>query len=67
MGFIFGIVKLAFSLLWLFVTIVVLVSIWREKKDSLATKIIWTLVVLLMPYLGPLLWLVFGKESQATV
>lgn len=33
-----------------------------QSKASTGTKVIWTLVLLLLPFLGFILWLIFGPR-----
>lgn len=55
--------------LWLLVLalvlcLVALVSIWIGPHHSIASKIVWTFVVILLPVIGPLAWFALGWERR---
>lgn len=54
--------KLLLSLFWAFITVVVLLSIWRDGHTEKTVKLLWTLVILFMPIAGPLLWFWLGRK-----
>ena len=35
-----------------------------QSGASTGTKVVWTLVLLLLPFLGFILWLIFGPSSR---
>lgn len=59
----FTFLKAILSIFWLLLTIGVLVSLWRNRSLSSASKILWTLGVLFFPILGPVLFILFGERS----
>ena len=57
-------IKFVFGIVWLLLTIGVIVHIWTESKQESLGKLLWTAAIILMPYLGPVLWmLLHGKDS----
>lgn len=50
--------------LWLIITVVVLYNIWSEKATEITVKLMWTLVILFLPVLGPILWLWIGRRQS---
>lgn len=56
--------KFILSIVWLFLTIGVLINLWRDKAGSSGSKILWTLGILLFPILGPVLFLLFGARTE---
>ncbi|MDH4089586.1 MAG: PLD nuclease N-terminal domain-containing protein [Cyclobacteriaceae bacterium] len=50
-----------FWLIILIIDIVVLLDIIRSNKDF-EKKILWTIAVILLPVLGPILYYVMGKK-----
>ncbi|RMG29289.1 MAG: hypothetical protein D6730_04135 [Bacteroidetes bacterium] len=59
---IMAILKIAFSLLVIFLAIVSLLSIWKNQNKAPVVKIAWTLGVLLFPLVGSLAWLLIGRS-----
>ena len=63
-----GAAGLAFALLialQVLVLVLALVSLWRAKdRMPLSVAAIWAVVVLLVPFLGPLVWLVLGRNRE---
>ena len=41
-----------------------LASIWRSRLHSPKARIVWTLIVALLPLLGALAWFPLGRERQ---
>lgn len=41
-----------------------LVSIWLGRHHSTRAKIVWTVVVLVIPILGPAAWFALGRERR---
>jgi hypothetical protein len=41
-----------------------LVSIWTGRYHSTAARIVWTIVALLFPILGPVAWFLLGWERR---
>ena len=54
-----------FGLIALVLDIAALTSIWFSRKHALRTKIIWTIVVALLPLLGAIAWFALGRERKA--
>lgn len=55
------------GVLTLLLFVVVLIDIARSRRVSGLTRAVWVLVVLAFPVIGPLLWLVVGRRSDAPV
>ncbi|MBM3821318.1 MAG: PLDc_N domain-containing protein [Verrucomicrobia bacterium] len=53
---------LTFGLLPLVLAIAGLVSCWKSTQPS-NTKILWSIIIVLAPILGPLLWFFWGKKN----
>ena len=54
---------------WFVATVVItgvaaLVSIWLGRHHSVRAKIVWTVVVLVIPVVGPVAWFVLGRERR---
>lgn len=54
---------------WVGVVIVVvdllaLVSIWRSSLHSTKARVVWTLIVAVLPILGALAWFPLGRERR---
>lgn len=41
---------------------IALVSVWRSRHHGHRAKTVWTIIVVLLPLLGPLAWFVLGHE-----
>jgi len=50
------------GLLILILDIWVILQIWKGGGDP-AKKLLWTILVLLLPLIGPILYLVVGKQA----
>jgi hypothetical protein len=55
--------------LWLLIVAVVLcvaalISIWIGRYHSTAARIVWTVVAILIPILGPIAWFLLGWERR---
>ncbi len=61
----FGALKAVGVLLWFLFTLGVLVHIWRDDTTETLGKFLWTAAIFIMPFLGPILWIVFGRNRQA--
>lgn len=53
----------------LFGLIILVLDIWAIVKtvqsgESTGTKVLWIVVILLLPLLGLILWLLFGRENR---
>ncbi len=57
-GGIFGLLILAADI-WAIINTV-------QSKASNGAKVIWILVILILPILGLILWLLFGQRGRAT-
>lgn len=51
------------SVVWLVVVIYSLYRLWTSSSSD-GAKIVWTLVILLFPILGTILWLLLGNSSR---
>lgn len=40
-----------------------LISVARNKKYTSGGTVIWTLIIVALPVLGPILWFVIGRKS----
>ena len=54
---------------WVAVVIVVvdllaLVSIWRSTLHSTKARVVWTLIVAVLPILGAMAWFPLGRERR---
>ena len=57
---------------WPFVLIIVavvlcvtsLISIWTGRYHSTAARIVWTIVAIIIPILGPVAWFLLGWERR---
>jgi len=61
----FTLLKFLLSVFWLLLTIGVLVNLWRSEDRSSSYKLIWTLGILIFPFLGPLAFILFGDRISA--
>ncbi|MFK7972620.1 MAG: PLDc N-terminal domain-containing protein [Bacteroidia bacterium] len=52
--------KSGWYLFWIVITAMTIAYIWRMKDKPRSYKIIWTIVVLLVPFLGVGIWLFLG-------
>lgn len=48
----------------LLIPVLALVDIVRSEFNTPDIKIIWVLIVLLMPFIGPVLYLIFGRPQR---
>lgn len=46
--------------------VLALVSIWHAHGHSRRAKIVWTVVAVVLPIVGPLAWAIAGRESRRT-
>lgn len=46
--------------------VLALVSIWHASGHSRSAKIVWTVVAVILPILGPIAWALAGRESRRT-
>jgi hypothetical protein len=51
-------------LLYLFLSVIALLKISREEFKDTNGKLIWTLIVLLLPLAGPVLYFLICKNTQ---
>jgi hypothetical protein len=52
------------GLLILVLDVYAIYLIWTSSGET-GTKLVWTIVVLLLPVLGPILYLVLGRAAKA--
>lgn len=55
--------------LWLLALAVILclaalITVWLGRHHSIASRILWTFVVILIPIVGPLAWFTLGWERR---
>lgn len=48
----------------IFVDLLALASIWRSTLHSVKAKLVWTLIVAILPILGALAWFPLGREKR---
>lgn len=48
----------------LLVDLVALATIWSSRRHSLKARLVWTVVVALLPILGAIAWAALGRESR---
>jgi hypothetical protein len=53
-----------FSLCWFLSWLIALVDILRNKFTNQNEKLIWLLVILFVPVLGPILYFVIGRKNK---
>jgi hypothetical protein len=41
-----------------------LLSIWRSRAHSSKVRLIWTVLAVLLPFVGPLAWLLHGRVRR---
>ncbi|HTL94504.1 MAG TPA: PLDc N-terminal domain-containing protein [Gemmatimonadaceae bacterium] len=46
--------------------VLALVSIWHASGHSRSAKVVWTVVAVILPIIGPIAWAVAGRESRRT-
>ena len=60
-----GLLKFVIWAAWLLVTIGVLINIWQRSQQPVLGKVLWTVGILLFPFLGPLAWILFGERTNS--
>jgi len=50
------------SLLWLIIVIYVLYLVWTGPGEAIH-KLLWTLLIVILPVLGIILWLLLGRKT----
>jgi hypothetical protein len=48
----------------LLAAVAALVSIWRSAAHSRKVRLIWTALVVLIPFVGPCAWLLLGRVRR---
>jgi hypothetical protein len=56
-----------FSLLIIFLPIAALFSLLKSNFKDSTTKLIWVLVILLVPVAGPILYFVIGRRQRVKI
>ncbi|MBX6330862.1 MAG: PLDc N-terminal domain-containing protein [Gemmatimonadaceae bacterium] len=41
-----------------------LASVWMGRHHSTRAKVVWTVIVIVIPILGPLAWFALGRERR---
>ncbi|MCU1527161.1 MAG: hypothetical protein JWP75_924 [Frondihabitans sp.] len=62
----FGFLHLLVILALLALEVVALIQVWRDSRRSLLTKVIWTVVIVMLPLIGGLGWLLNWSLGKAT-
>ncbi|SFV34944.1 PLDc N-terminal domain-containing protein [Thermoflavifilum thermophilum] len=63
-GVLFIVLIVLFCLFLLLIWIWTLVDILRSRFDSDTTKLIWVIVIILLPVLGMILYWIVGREQR---
>ena len=58
----FTLVKIA----WIVLTIAIMIKIWRNDQTEITTKLLWTLLIVMLPVIGIIIWLFYGQNSKTT-
>ena len=53
-----------FSILWFFITIGVLVNVWQRNNLEMLNKMLWSFLVIAMPFLGSIIYMLFGGHKE---
>ncbi|WP_032402778.1 PLD nuclease N-terminal domain-containing protein [Rhodococcoides fascians] len=61
------VIALVLTLGAVFLFIAALISIMRSPNYTVAGRAVWIFVVLAFPFLGPLVWFVWGRKSTFAV
>ncbi|WP_032378680.1 PLD nuclease N-terminal domain-containing protein [Rhodococcoides fascians] len=61
------VIALVLTLGAVFLFIAALISIIRSPNYTVAGRAVWIFVVLAFPFLGPLVWFVWGRKSTFAV
>ena len=48
----------------LILDVAALASIWRGRKHALRAKVIWTILVAILPLFGAIAWFALGREPR---
>jgi hypothetical protein len=62
-----GLFLTIFSLLIILLPIVALFSLLKSTFKDSTTKLIWVLVVLLVPVAGPILYFIIGRRQRVNI
>jgi hypothetical protein len=54
------------AVLAILLLVLALVSIWHASGHSRRAKIVWTVVAVILPIVGPIAWAVAGREPRRT-
>jgi hypothetical protein len=46
------------------IAVAALASIWLGRHHSTRAKLVWTVIVVVIPILGPIGWFVLGREKR---
>ena len=52
------------SLFWLVLWLVALVDVLRNNFNGQNEKLIWVLVIVFIPFLGPILYFIIGRKHR---
>lgn len=56
---IFGILLLLVALL---LPVIALIDIYRKREDSTGKTLLWIVIIICIPYLGSILYFLFGRD-----
>ena len=59
-AFFFGMIGLGLTVLWVLAIVEIIRSEFKDKTE----RIIWLLLVILLPFLGTVLYLMIGRKSR---
>ena len=59
-AFFFGMIGLGLTVLWVLAIVEIIRSEFQDKTE----RIIWLLLVILLPFLGTILYLMIGRKSR---
>lgn len=44
--------------------VLALVSLWKSRTHSLRAKLVWTVLIALVPFVGAIAWVLLGRERR---
>ena len=61
---IYWLIVFGFAILYLFLFCFSVVKLMRRVYRSKVDKLLWFIIILVVPFIGPALFLLFGKERE---
>lgn len=61
------IIALFFGLLFLALPIIAIIHLLQSEFRDSTTKLIWALVIFFMPFIGPILYFLIGRNQRINV